>query len=343
MPRLAFRRKKKIHVISNENSGKDMGRKRERDIIIGMLENAFPRAKHSEADLSIFRTHTLSDLDAAKAKMRGEFPDIIAIFSGDGGIHKLLGEEDGFLEDLLMGPNAPMFIFYRMGSTNTINGALNLLGRDQVKATARIINKIKRGDHPLDVIHRRYLKFNGKKGFIYGSGFAGNLLEKYNAKSPKGVRRVMKVGAWMLFNEIWRFLPPWRRASVARKVPLAFEYWNEGGVVAKGVTDSSGVVASSLEQVGMGCRLTQAVVSDEEVDRFQCIISKMGFWRTVATIPSWYQGILPGGMVDGLATKVVLEYGEPVIHTIDGELYGREEMTERVVIESGPLLSIVLS
>jgi len=319
-----------------------MGRQRERDRIIEMLVEAYPEARHSPASLTVHRTHSLDDLDAAKDKMRADFPDIIFIFSGDGGIHKLLGEEDGFLNLLLATGKPPLLVFIRMGSTNTISGALNLLGRDQVKAVARIIRKIERGV-PLDVIHRHYLQINGKKGFIYGSGLSATLLEKYNAKSPKGVQRVMKIGAWMLFNEIFRFLPPWRRSSVARKVPIGFEYWRDDMKITEGVTVGSSVVASSLEQVGMGCRLTQRVVNEAEVDHFQCIISKMGFWRTVATLPSWYQGILPGGMIDGLATKVVLEYGEPVLHTIDGELYGPEEMTDKVVIERGPLLNIVLS
>lgn len=343
MPRLAFRRKKKIHVVSNENSGKSMGRKQERETIIEMLEHAWPNARHSPAALTVHRTHSLNDLDAAKDEMRVELPDIIFIFSGDGGIHKLLGEEDGFLDALQDGDDGPLLVFIRMGSTNTISGALNLLGRDQVMATKRIIRKIERGD-PLDVIHRHYLNINGKRGFIYGSGLAANLLEKYNAKSPKGVRRVMKVGAWMLFNELFRFLPPWRRTSVARKVPVAYEYRSDGAPVVQGVASTSGVVASSLEQVGMGCRLTQRVVNEDRgVDHFQCTISQMGFWRTVATLPSWYQGILPGSMIEGLATRVVLEYGKPVLHTIDGELYGPEEMTDKVVIERGPLLNIVLS
>ena len=67
MPKRAFRKKKKIHVVANENAGRAMGRKQERDVIIAMLEEAFPNARHSAADLTLHRTHSLNELDVIRS------------------------------------------------------------------------------------------------------------------------------------------------------------------------------------------------------------------------------------------------------------------------------------
>lgn len=340
MSRLAFRRKKKIRVVANENAGKAMGRKRERDQIIAMLEDAFAPAR-SEADLRVFRTRNLRDLDAAKDIMRRDCPDLIAVFGGDGSIYRLLGEDDGFVDDLNGSHVRPAFLFYGGGSTDTIKGELKVLGRDSVKATERIIAKIKAGD-PLDIIHRFALDINGKRGFIYGAGLAATLLEKYNAKSPKGLQRIAKIGAWMLFNEIWRLLPPWKRESVARKVVTEHEVWSGDELLLRGSGNRSAVVASSLAQVGMGCRLTSRAI--ERHRHFHCVLSGLGFWRTAANLPAMFAGTpLSGDVVDEVTTKVVLRYAQPVLHTIDGELFGPDEMTDTVTIGRGPLLDIVRS
>lgn len=340
MPRLAFRRKKKIHVVSNETAGKDMGRKHERDAIISMLEKAFS-PRDADADIKVFRTHSLRDLDGAKESMRRETPDLIAVFGGDGTIQKLLGEGDGFAEEMHGARVRPAYLFYGGGSTDTIKGELKVLGRDSVKATERIIKKIQRG-LPLTIIHPNYLKINGKRGFIYGSGLAATLLEKYNEKTPKGPQRLAKIAAWMLFNETFRFLPPWRRRSVAQKVPVAHEFWSDDRLVLRGVGNRSAIVASTLGQVGMGCKLTNRAY--EQVAHFHCILSGLGFWRTLLRIPPIFAGMpMTGNVVDEIATKVVLEYGEPILHTIDGEVYTPEEMTDRVVIELGPWIDVIRS
>lgn len=334
-------RKKKIHVVSNENAGKDMGKKSARDRIIAMWEAAFPQSPYSEADLKVFRTRSLTDLDHAKNVMRNESPDIIIVFGGDGTIQKLLGEEDGFADDMDKAHEPPVYIFYGGGSTDVIKGELNVLGRDPVAATARIIDKINRG-MKLDIIHRPYLSINGKKGFIYASGLAANLLEKYNAKTPKGVQRLAKILVWMLFNETFRFLPPFTRKSVAKKVPVAYEIWSDDNKLFEGEKHRSAIVASTLGQVGMGCKLTNRSI--EKVAHFHCILSGLGFWGTVSNGLNMYAGWgMTGDVVDEIATKVVITYGAPVIHTIDGELYSSEEMTDTVVIEQGPVLQILKS
>lgn len=340
MSRFSLRRKKKIHIISNENAGKDMGKKNRRDNIIEVLEEAFPQS-HQKADVTVYRTHSLNDLDKAKMDMRADPPDIIAVFGGDGTIQKLLGEEDGFADDMDKTHEPPAYIFYGGGSTDVIKGELNVLGRDSVAATRRIIDKINRGME-LDIIHRPYLNINGKKGFIYASGLAANLLEKYNAKTPKGLQRLLKVGGWMLFNEIFRYLPPWRRTSVAEKIPVSHQFWSDEKMIFESVGDRSAVVASTLGQVGMGCKLTNRSI--EEVAHFHCILSGLGFWGTVLNGLNMYAGWgMTGDVVDEIATKVVINYGKPVIHTIDGELYTSEEMTDKVVIEQGPVLRIIKS
>lgn len=345
----AFGKKKpKIHAVVNENSGKSKGRKRERDIILGMLKEAFGDDQHPDPDLVVFPTRNLSELEEAKDVIRIKRPDIIAIFGGDGTIQKLLGEEDGLLNDLMRHGRSPLFIFYGFGSTNTIKNELKVLGKDQIKATAKIIKKIKLG-WDLEVINRNILRINDRHGFIYGSGLPATFLERYNAKSPKGPWRVLKIGAWWGFTELFRLLPYCGKNTVARKVPVSHEFWSEehridgsgeSRMISEGIGNRSSIVASSLEQVGLGCKLTYR--AEEELGHFHAILSSLGFWGSAAKLPDMFRGNpLTGSVDDAVVTKLVLKYGEPILHTIDGERFDAEDMTDTVTIECGPRLKIV--
>lgn len=340
-PRFSFGRKKKpkIHAVVNENSGKRKGREREREQIVKMWEKAFGNDRHPDPDLVVLRTRSLSELDEAKDIIRIQRPDIILIFGGDGSVQKLLGEEDGLLSDLQTSPNPPSFIFEGGGSTDTIKNELKVLDRDLIKANATIIEKIKRG-WDLDVIHRNILKINDKHGFIYGAGLPATFLDRYNAKSPKGPRRVAKIAAWWALAETFRLLPFWRKNTVARKVPVSHELWSGDTCIGHGVGNRSAIVTSSLKQVGMGCRLTYR--AEERLGHFHAILSGLGFWRSAFRLPAMFAGMpLTGPIEDEVVTKLVLKYGEPVLHTIDGEHFDEEDLTSTVTIECGPRLKIV--
>jgi hypothetical protein len=339
MSRLTLRRKPRIDAINPANAGKGMGQQEFRDRIVTMYKDAFA-ARDSEANFKEHRTRSLDELSDAKDEILQNPPDILLSFGGDGSNQHLLGSDDAFLEQLLQLRNPPNFIFCGGGSTNVVVGALKVRpGRDPYKAHAAIIEKIKRGV-PLDVIHRHMLRINGYRGFIYGSGIVARFLDEYNAKTPKGVRRAIMVVLGALANQLLRYLPPWRRESYARRFGVAWKCYSDDRLIAEGSGPRTGICAATVEEVGMGCKLTNRAM--EQVEHFHVILSGLSFWGTTVAVPAMFLGSkLPGDVVDEVVTKVVLDYERPTSHIIDGETYGPDKLGTRVVLERGPLIKIV--
>jgi hypothetical protein len=341
MSRLAFRRKPRIDAINPANAGKGMGKQEFRDRIVAMYQEAFA-ARDSEANFTEHRTRTLDELSDAKDEILQNPPDILLSFGGDGSNQHLLGSDDTFLEQLLQLRNQPSFIFCGGGSTDAVVGALKVKpGRDPYKAHAAIIKKIKRGV-PLDPIHRHMLKINEYRGFIYGSGIVARFLHEYNAKTPKGKRRAVIVVLGALGNQLLRYLPPWRRESYARRLQVAWECYSDDKLITSGSGSRTGIVAATVEEVGMGCQLTNRAM--EEVEHFHAVLSGLSFLGTCLNVPGMFWGHkLKGDVVDEVVTRLVLDYEKPTSHIIDGETYGPDKLGTRVVIERGPLLKIIRS
>ncbi len=337
MAGLGLRRKKiDIAVAANMNAGKGMGREALRDDLIKMVVDAFPRSHRSAAHVHLFKTHDLGELDDAKERIKDIRPEIMFILSGDGGAHRTLGDDEEFLKILMDETSPPpLIVLIGLGTMNTIPDALQLKG-DYRKRVGTMLEKVQAGV-PLDVIHRRILKINNKFGFIYaGGGIAVNFLEEYYKKpAPRGVRRAVSVIAGTI-------LRPWRWSKMTRRVEAECELSDSGKPLVSESGDWSGILVSSLEQVGMGIKATYR--ANERVGRYHVILAKFGFKSLALNLPNMIAGRkLIGDVRDEVVTRTVLRYPGPVTHMIDGELYKKEDLGSEIVIEPGPMIPFVLS
>lgn len=341
--RLRRRSVDRIDVVSNPNAGLGRNRTIAADTLTKLQEVFLPSV--SEVEVRHRATRDLEHLDQVIGEMVPNPPKMIIIIGGDGTAQKTL---DRIIKKFVAaGIPMPMILILGAGTVNAVRGALELLGSDPEKGRNKVFEKIRRG-RPLDIIHRDVLKISGERGFlehgfIVGLGLPVRFLEQYyRHEPPRGFWRALWTVLWSCWNEAARLLPPWRRRSLAHRFPMQYELWSDSLRIAEGDDCFSGVVMSSVEQIGLGCKLTHRAL--EEPDHFHAVFSRMGTVRTVLNAPNMFLGApIMGSVVSEVVTKAVLRFPEPVALMIDGEMYPAEEVGAELVIERGPTLEFVRS
>lgn len=341
-PRLRSKKLKpgeEIVALTNPHAGRGKdSSKALKEGTLKKLTEVFPGGDYRGQVVGRIReTEDLEDLDRAIGEMVENPPKLIIVLGGDGTVQKTI---DRIIKRFVAAAKPiPMIMILGVGTVNAIRGALELLGNDPEKGRDRVFEKIRRGE-PLDVIHRRVLKVNDDYGFIPGVGIVVRVLERYYlTPAPRGFWPALKTVAWAIWNEFARLLPPWRRKSIADRFGVRYELWSDDRIVLKGEGTASAVIASSVEQVGLGNKLTHRAL--EWPQHFHVIISNMGLWRSALNLPNMFLGApLIGDVKDEIVTKAVLEFDRPMAYTIDGEMF---DPVERLVIETGPLLDFVKS
>lgn len=336
-PRLRRRRVDQIYAVANPNAG--LGKNN------GVAKRTFAQLREVFAspecgvEVRDCETQDLEHLDRTVDEMVRDQPKMIIVIGGDGTIQKTMSSI--IKKYVAAGHDIPMVMIMGAGTVNAVRGALELLGPDPEKGRDKVFEKIRRGNK-LDEIHRHILKINGEYGFISGVGLPVRFLERYYQHAPpRGFKRALQTSLWVLWNEFLRYLPPWRRRSLAHRFEAAYELWSDDALVASGHNRFSGIIASSVEQIGLGCKLTHRAL--EKPEHFHVVLSRMGLLRTLFNVPNMFLGAPLIGPADSeLVTKVVLRFERPTPFMIDGEMYG-EETGDTLVIERGPLLDIVKS
>lgn len=327
-----------IVAIANPNAGLGHDRKNLKEGTFEKLKECFPDDIYRGLVVARAReTKDLEDLERLIDVMVANPPKLIIVIGGDGTVQKTI---DLIIKKFVAAAKPiPMIMILGAGTVNAIKGALELLGPDPEKGRDRVFEKIRRGQ-PLDIIHRHVLKVNGDYGFIPGAGVIVRVLQRYYlSPAPRGLWPAFKTAVWAVWNELSRLLPPWRRKSIFEKFGVRYELWSDDKIVAKGEGTSTAIIASSVEQVGLGNKLTHRAL--EWPQHFHFLLSNMGLWRSAVNVPNMYLGApLIGDVKDEIVTKAVLEFDRPMAYTIDGEMF---DPVERLVIETGPLLDIVRS
>lgn len=352
--RRAEKRVKKIAMFGNaKKAGLGMDREKLKTDVEKTLREKFPtRHVHgSSAYVELNLTRSLEELAEAKERtMREDPPEVVVLFGGDGTTQKTLGEDKEFLDYLTHDPeHAPEVIVIGGGTKNVVPTALNLLGRDPIRALEVICEKIKRGI-PREVVPCPILRINDRHGFIYGSGLPVNALDEYY-RHEAGPWRAAKAGASIVWRETLGRLSPWRRPSIFRRFEASISGRAADGVERRvEMPRFNGVIASSLREVHSLLRVTHR--AGERLACFHGICHENGFWRSAMNLPAFAFGAPLVGSVEELVTdRMVIRYAEPMRHTIDGEIYdatsklGRVAASdagdEVVVIETGPFIRFV--
>ena len=342
-PRLRRKPVDRIDVLTNPNAGKGKNRTIAPETLAKLVEVFLPTG--SDVDVRHHETKNLHHLDRVIDEMVQNPPGMIIIIGGDGTKQKTIDRIIKKFEAARK--RIPLIMAVHAGTVGAVQDALELLGSDPEKARDKIFEKIRRG-RELDIIHRDVLRISGEKdflahGFIVGFGLPVRFLERYYAYAPprgfwKAVRTVLAV-CW---NEFLRLVPPWRRRSIAHPFDVAYELWADDVCIARLDGRFAGIVMASIEQIGLGCRLTYR--AQEWPDHFHAVLSPLGIGRTLLNVPNMFRGRpLGGGVTSEIVTKVVLRFKEPTPLMIDGEMYSAEDVGRVITIERGPTLDFVRS
>lgn len=342
-PRLRRKPVNRIDVLSNPNAGLGKNRTIAADTLT-KLEEVF-LLSGSEVEVRHRETKDLEHLDRVIDEMVPNPPKMIIVIGGDGTAQKTI---DRIIKKFVAaGTSVPMIMILGAGTVNAVRGALELLGSDPEKGRNKVFKKIRRG-RPLDIIHRDVLKISGAQGFlehgfIVGLGLPVRFLERYyQHEPPRGFWRALQTVIWSCWNEVARFLPPWRRRSLAHRYPMRYELWSDDTLLVEGNDRFAGIVMSSVEQIGLGCKLTSRAL--EEPDHFHAVLSRMGIVHTLLNAPNMFLGApIMGSVMSEVVTKVVLRFEEPTALMIDGEMYPAERVGTSLTIERGPTLEFIRS
>ncbi|HTK60597.1 MAG TPA: hypothetical protein VL283_05350 [Candidatus Baltobacteraceae bacterium] len=352
------RGKKGVLVGPDGKSGINMGRDELKNGVQEIIARHFSNGTDHGVRFEVNMTRSLEELGEVKERlMRDAPPDFIVLLGGDGNTQKTLGEDGEFLRYLTADPErAPEVIVLGAGSKNVVPTALKLLSSDQsVKAQLHalevVCQKIARGI-PRDIVCCPILKINERYGFIYGSGLVVNALDAYY-EHEAGPSRALKTGLSTVWRETVGRLSPWRRPSIFRRFDAGMCWRDEvGDEQAIGMSRFNAVLASSLREVNPWLKVTHR--TGERLGCFHAICYDNGFWRSAMNLPAMIVGApLIGSVEDAVTDRLIIRYGQPMRHTIDGERYestaalGRPSLPgfgdEDVIIETGPYIQFIVS
>ncbi|WKZ28596.1 MAG: diacylglycerol kinase family protein [Patescibacteria group bacterium] len=333
----------RIDVLTNPNAGKGKNRTIAPETLAKLVEVFF--TPDTQVDVRHRETKDLGHLDRVIDEMVLKPPAMIIVIGGDGTKQKTFDRVIKRFEAARK--RIPLIMAVHAGTVGAVQEALELLGSDPEKARDKIFEKIRRG-RELDIIHRDVLRISGENaflahGFIVGFGLPVRFLERYYAYDPpRGFWCAVRTALAVCWNEFLRFLPPWRRRSIADPFEVEYELWADDACVAHLDGRFAGIIMASIEQIGLGCRLTYR--AQEWPDHFHAVLSPMGIGRTLLNVPNMFRGRpLHGGATSEIVTKVVLRFKDPTPLMIDGEMYSAADVGRVITIERGPTLDFIRS
>lgn len=322
--------KKIVALISNKNSGQGTPRAGLGRMLGEMLATPYWH----------YDTATLSELDSAVKEIVGNRPDIFAFTGGDGSAHQVFTR--AIREYLSRDIPLPYFLYLPLGTMMNVGKSLGLDVLPPVEFAKHILEKKKaqeRGeDAPFDITHLNPLMINDEYGFIYGSGLPVNFLNEYYKGKPNlGPRRAVKVILKTLWNELIS-LCTWRKSKQILTKPVHAKVVLSEGYdppVAPFMTHTA-LLVSAVDQLGMGCRGMPLAMN--KPNHFMVRSSNLGFWGLARNILALWLGRSLSKTFDAVVSKVTIEYHQPTITTVDGDL---KPPSLCDVVSCGPTLKFI--
>lgn len=323
--------KKRIAVVANANAGKNTERE-------GLAVHI---AKILTTPDLIFATGSLEELAGASQAVLKAEPDIIAVAGGDGTIHQTLS---GIISAYAAAdPQKPLpaFLLVPVGTMNNVCTSLDVTRYKAEELAKRVVMKNEHG-MPLDTVHWYCLKVNGEYGFIYGSGLPVHFLQEYYKGKPDlGPRGAVRVILRVLWNEMMsKMLFRKSKELLTKPVHAKIVLPERHEPPVAPYMSHTALMVSSVDQVGLGCRAMPQAMTKPGC--FMVRSSRLTFWGYAACAfmppwPIWLGTALPFTF-DGVVPQVTIEYEQPTVCTIDGEI---KPPTTRDIIECGPLMEFI--
>ena len=323
----------KVHVVNNTNAGKHTSHAGIGYVIGQILSQ--PRNPNK-----IYDTETLTDLEDAAKQIACDRPGLVVIVGGDGTVHLTLSqlltkysEDFSELPDIVIIP------------TGTMNLVATSVGCNRVilppKALAQRIADQMDASWTFFYSQARVMKINDQYGFIYGTGLPVHVLESYYDDSGlRGGPQALKV----LSRSVWcealsRIGLNKSSEGLLEPIHATIRIDGHDPPFAPYMTHTA-ILASSIDQVGFGCRaMPDALHYGVRDGRFLIRSTQLTYLQLLAMVGQLWAGLPMPETFDAPVKKVVIEYKQPVTRMIDGEL---EKGITRDVIEIGPLLRFIV-
>jgi len=319
-------KRRSVAVITNPSAGKNTPQAGLGRVIASILSTPH----------WIYTPDTLAELGEVARQLGRERPDILVVVGGDGTIHQTLSRVLREHENAQSTP-LPQVLIIPVGTMNNVATAIGLTRHSAVKLAKLVAAKI-RENQPLVAIHRNLLKINGEYGFLYGTGLPVNFLQKcYENREQRGSTRAVKVILSTLGNEIisiLTFKPSSQLLTRPVHATIAFPQEHEPPVVP--LTTYTGIMCAAVDNLGLGCRGMPDATSHSGC--FMLRSTQLTFWGLAASLGPLWAGLPLPATFDAVVSHVQIDYHEPTIATIDGDMTA---LTTCDIIDCGPTVSFI--
>lgn len=252
--------------------------------------------------------------------------DVLGVDGGDGTLHHTL---TAFL-DVYGDRDLPYVIHLKGGAMNTIAKSIGMRGSSE-RILRDIVEKYDR-KHDFETAAVDLLKVNDKYGFIFGAGFAANLLEAYyegeDTGPPKAVKTVLKAFYSIVGNteRCQMLFQPIKADVYVNGKKLPFEEYTF-------------ILCCTVKQVGLGFK--PSCRAEDGGDFFHFLGGSMGAKDLLWRAPKLYQGIPLGDerLYDSVAREAIIRLERLQKYTIDGEIF--DDWKGKITLQVGPKIRFI--
>jgi diacylglycerol kinase (ATP) len=310
-----------IGIITNPHS------RRNRRYTERMRRLGYMLGQHDSYEL----TNRIEDVAAVAERFKDNGVEILALNGGDGTNHVTLTT---FIKVYGQTP-LPKIALLRGGTMNTVSNGVGISGTPP-RLLANLVEKYYTGQ-PFETTKRDILKVrdeNGEHyGFIFGNGLVANFLEEYYATgNPTPLTAGVLLGKALATMPLGGDMIERLFRPFTAQVELDEERWDE--------RDYSSVLASTVEQIGLGFR--PFIRCQEREGAFHLLAVTGNPVGVAMSLPRIRLGLPVSEQTirSAVSSKAVFRSREPISYTIDGDMHSARD--GEVVLETGPRLEIII-
>jgi diacylglycerol kinase family enzyme len=286
----------------------------------------------------VFAPTDLQALDEIAAALAKEPPWALAVFGGDGTLHKVLTA----LLRAFQGRPLPPVAILPGGTMNVVSASLNLK-TDPMSLLQRMVGWWRSGDAPptlerccLEAVDGGFDSAGAlpRFAFVFGNGLIANFLTEFYAEPGYNPARAVWLVGRLLLSEV-------RGDGLTARVFQTFggRILLDGAPPPANLPPLTAVSAATVREVGLGFKLNHR--ADDDPDKFAVLaIHASPLQLTQDILPVYAgRGIAPARAFSALARTLTLEVDDgDILYTLDGDLY---RAPLRLDIRLGPRLRFI--
>lgn len=298
-------------------------------------------------DALFLATGSDAQLQESAARLRRAAPDTLAIHGGDGTLHLTMTR----LIQAYGRQRLPRIVILRGGTQNTIANACGIAGQPE-RVLRDAVSRAREGE-PFVELERDIIRIGDAPteaeqagdprqrsdlyGFIFGNGFVHQFLaEYYGWGEPSHWNAVKTLAVGCASVAVG--------GAVARRMFRRFRGRVEVDGARWPATEFTGVVGSTIEQVGLGFR--PFVRCDERPGAFHLLGITTGAVGFALELPAIRLGLPLNErkILSAVCSRVVFEADEPLHYMVDGDIRAPRAApdNQRLELGVGPRIRFVV-